>query len=610
MKKHFSYIFLSFVALACFSVKGFALDIKAGQYFFDNTKLQFNSIRFLVEKNGNKKTIVFDLLEYNKIEDKDFWTVQINQDLIDIDGYCFIDSDIQPGDYNTNLAILLETLANTEPDFRQTKIRENLVEGIADRIIGWVFCPLNDAPQSDGYWRPIDSYNVEPSRTLPLIHINTQDGVTIADKENYIDGTFWLDNCGIENYESMGSESSPLTIQIKGRGNWTWTNMYKKPYKVKFSNKASPLGLDRSKHFILLPNAVDWSGYLRNETGFELSRQLDMPYTTRQLPVEVILNNEYIGLYFLCEKIRVEDGRVDIQEQQDMETDPYNVTGGWLLELSYDANTVFAQFENNDPSNNWIQITSESPEILSQVQRDYIHDYISKSDSCIYVTDKNDHGWEQYFDINSLARFYVIHEVMENVEAFSGSLFMYKEYGYDEKMKFGPVWDFDNSAKTDYNANGDHFIFEYNSPFQFVWIRELVKFPRFQYAVRMVWKDFTKKDVLTKINENAVQWRAKFVEAEQCDKLRWPIYASWHSETAPTEFLNHIARKVAWLDEQWSVPEGDVNYDGIVSAVDVTIIYDYLLNGDETYKSSCDVNGDGIISSVDITEIYNILLGN
>ena len=58
------------------------------------------------------------------------------------------------------------------------------------------------------------------------------------------------------------------------------------------------------------------------------------------------------------------------------------------------------------------------------------------------------------------------------------------------------------------------------------------------------------------------------------------------------------------------MPEGDVNYDGIVSAVDVTIIYDYLLNGDETYKSSCDVNGDGIISSVDITEIYNILLGN
>ncbi len=55
---------------------------------------------------------------------------------------------------------------------------------------------------------------------------------------------------------------------------------------------------------------------------------------------------------------------------------------------------------------------------------------------------------------------------------------------------------------------------------------------------------------------------------------------------------------------------GDVNGDGIVSTVDVTIIYNYLLNSDTTYLSTSDVNGDGIISSVDITIIYNILLGN
>ncbi len=53
----------------------------------------------------------------------------------------------------------------------------------------------------------------------------------------------------------------------------------------------------------------------------------------------------------------------------------------------------------------------------------------------------------------------------------------------------------------------------------------------------------------------------------------------------------------------------DVNCDGLVSGVDVTAIYNWLLNSDATYRSTSDVDGDGVITSVDITIIYNILLG-
>ena len=55
---------------------------------------------------------------------------------------------------------------------------------------------------------------------------------------------------------------------------------------------------------------------------------------------------------------------------------------------------------------------------------------------------------------------------------------------------------------------------------------------------------------------------------------------------------------------------GDVNGDGVVTTNDVTAIYNYLLNGDETYLLTSDVDKDGVVSSVDITIIYNILLGN
>ena len=55
---------------------------------------------------------------------------------------------------------------------------------------------------------------------------------------------------------------------------------------------------------------------------------------------------------------------------------------------------------------------------------------------------------------------------------------------------------------------------------------------------------------------------------------------------------------------------GDVNGDGHVSSVDVTVLYNYLLNNDSQYIVNGDQDGDGIITSADIMIIYNLLLGN
>ena len=55
---------------------------------------------------------------------------------------------------------------------------------------------------------------------------------------------------------------------------------------------------------------------------------------------------------------------------------------------------------------------------------------------------------------------------------------------------------------------------------------------------------------------------------------------------------------------------GDVNNDGVVSSVDITALYNWLLNSDDSAIVNGDLDGDGIITSVDITIIYNILLGN
>ena len=55
---------------------------------------------------------------------------------------------------------------------------------------------------------------------------------------------------------------------------------------------------------------------------------------------------------------------------------------------------------------------------------------------------------------------------------------------------------------------------------------------------------------------------------------------------------------------------GDVNGDGHVSSVDVTALYNYLLDGDTSALINGDQDGDGHITSTDITVIYNIMLGS
>lgn len=54
---------------------------------------------------------------------------------------------------------------------------------------------------------------------------------------------------------------------------------------------------------------------------------------------------------------------------------------------------------------------------------------------------------------------------------------------------------------------------------------------------------------------------------------------------------------------------GDVNGDGIVTAADITALYDVMLTGDFTHVVYGDQTGDGLITAADITAVYGILLG-
>lgn len=408
---------------------------------------------------------------------------------------------------------------------------------------------------------------VSPSGTLPVLYIQTENNAPIVSKEDYINATYYLDAMGLAGYQSIGSASTPLTMEIKGRGNYTWRDFNKKPYRLKLSEKQPLMGMTKSKHFALLAHADDAlnkKGFMRNQVGFELSRMIGMAWTPATAPVEVVLNGDYIGLYFLTETIRVDKDRVNIVEQEDEETDPTAITGGWLVEIDNYDEDPHITIKEGDGHTMWF--TYKTPEVLSKAQETFLGDEMSRIDELVYGDKNSDELW-QYLDMDALAKFYIVQEIMDNYESFHGSCYLYREKGDGEKWKFGPVWDFGSSfyrEKTMYLYEGDVW---HNH-----WIPEICKFPAFVARVKEIWKEFYPQinAIYTFTGEQLTLLKSAAVS----DAERWSEYSGNKDLQKRINNVNTwLKNSVAWLNEQWGSndnPGGndeDDNNDGSLSEV-------------------------------------------
>ena len=393
------------------------------------------------------------------------------------------------------------------------------------------------------------------SGTLPIMFINSEAPITT--KEYYVNATCYIDALGQEGYESLGTAESPLTLGIKGHGNHTWREYAKKPYRLKFEDKVEPLGMKKNRHFTLLPHVDDNLVYLRNTVGFELSRLIGMSYTPAQEPVEVVLNGDYVGLYMLTEKIRVGKNRVEITEQDDLATDPDEITGGWLLEIdNYEyEDQIYVPNGANDM--NSVNITIHDPEELSREQRSYITTFIEDTDKAIRSPNRASKVWERYIDMDTLARYYIVREIVDDAESFRGSCYIHKERGKDTKLIFGPVWDFGNA----FHRGRNKFIWQ-DPPYGCVWLPKIYMFHRFKECVINLWQPFLGMQYpkLDKVIDDFIE---RIRTAVDYDLARWPGNYTGPIDTRKQLMKQYLSEKVAFLVSEWG--EGIEN--GIYSPV-------------------------------------------
>ena len=592
MTKKNTLLTLVLLALATFGAS--ALNIPKGTFYFDNSLTKYSVVKFVFGCYSNPESYVMTMTS----EGDNLWSITIPETVTGMYRYCFAETSIPDGQLNETFPDLKDRITS------RNEMRTSTCE--LSIPVGWVFTPTSGDNWAMGSWqKPGEATSY--SGTLPVMFINTENSQPITSKEEYVFAYYYIDNMGNEEFDNVGSEDAPQPLEIRGRGNYTWSDFDKKPYRLKLDAKTSLLGMKRNKHWALMANADDYLGGLRNTVGYELSRRLGLGWTPAQQPVEVVLNGDYIGLYMLTETIRVEPDRVNVTPQADYETSPFVVSGGWLVEIdNYQEEEQVRTVEGNGQN---IFSTYKSPEHLSDEQRTYLTGLINATNAAIYVSDKSNNSWENYIDPDTLACFYIVQELLDDTESFHGSCFWHKENGNNAKIMFGPVWDFGNA----YHRTPNRFIYD-RPAFTQTWIGEIAKFPHFQEIVLKHWNRFVlfHYDEIDGFIDDFID---QIQQAAMSDAARWPQYGNSDIINDRETFKSFFHNKYQWLASQWGEPEkvlGDVNLDGAVTAADITALYDILLgtiSPDDQLIALADVNRDGTLTAADVTLLYDILLG-
>ena len=291
---------------------------------------------------------------------------------------------------------------------------------------------------SIGCFAQAEEEKILPSGTLPILYINTVDNAPVDQKQYYIEATAWLDASMTDEFESLGSPEEPLALGIRGRGNATWSQSNQKPYKLKFDRKQSIMGFNKSKHFALLHLRGAPIAFFNEPLAFHAARLLGDEWVPACKPCEVVLNGDYFGLYFLTETVRVEEDRVSISKQPDLSVDKEMIDSGWLVEI--DNNIDEYQTTFYEPTGQRLLLTFKSPELLSDEQLTFIENEFSGIIDGVGSTEFGSEDWLELVDVNSVARHYILNEIMQNYDGFCGSFYLYKDKG--TKWFVGPAWDY------------------------------------------------------------------------------------------------------------------------------------------------------------------------
>jgi hypothetical protein len=281
---------------------------------------------------------------------------------------------------------------------------------------------------------------------LPVMEIQTENFVFPTNKVDYVNST-------INFYDGNAQYTfNDKDAGVRLRGNSTM-GLLKKPFRIKFDKKISIMGLPENKDWALLADYLDPS-LMKNYTALTLAKKLNMGWTPSAFHINLYFNGEYLGVYLLCEQINEDKGRLDLKTANDYTAGqseyPFliEIDGSMSVGAEYgiDPNDVFT-IESFTDYKRFYGFPAEIkyPE-YEDGRTDYATVYIIWYVNAVFGALSNGDldTFTAMVDIDSFIDYILLNELFGNGDADSHNIFISKRNS--EKMRFGPIWDFDLSC--------------------------------------------------------------------------------------------------------------------------------------------------------------------
>ncbi len=325
--------------------------------------------------------------------------------------------------------------------------------------------------------------------------------------------------------------ASGMRVKVRGNTSALWN---KKSYKIKLSKKCDLFFRNESKY-----KSKDWILLncpkldLNTLVGFKVSELIGMEWTPECRFVNLILNDDYKGVYVLTEAVEKDKGRLNISDDGFIiEDDAY----WWSEDLYFKGNLL--------PDNEGYTFKYPESDEIGESTLEKIKDYIFSVENKLLLHE----DVSNYLDMESFAKWLLIHDILGTEDGRGSNRYFYKKsLGDGSLLKIGPVWDFD-----DIFADNNSWSQQHGGNYRFYY-KFLLEYPSFNEEFQNQWnriRDSLYDDIISFLDELYSVYGEELENCRLLDSQRWKksTFRSLDEEISIVD--TWMKERVLWIDEQ------------------------------------------------------------
>lgn len=363
-------------------------------------------------------------------------------------------------------------------------------------------------------------------------------------------------------------------------------------------------GLDTSRDIFGFGSEEDWilqgpyadKTLMRNVLIYDLSNRIGQ-YAVKTQFSELTINDVFRGTYVFMERIKRDGDRLDLEKLEPNITDETLITGAYILKIdktsgdtedsdwpgdadyqpglgfrsSYDTEGQLIDYAAHGPKTppeTYFLYEYPNRDEINDAQKNYIQQYILDFEEALVAEDYTNEPrlYEEYIDVPSFVDFFILNELSGNPDGYRLSTYLHKDRG--QKLRMGPIWDFNLAFGNDGRSTTDTWIYRYNDLYPgdlwlvHFWWPKLLDDPMFRAQVKARWQELRGGIITTAVINGQIDEWVNYLESNGAldrnfetwsvigEALPFNSFVGQSYEEEITYLKGWVDDRINWMDGQ------------------------------------------------------------